>query len=224
VEPVSNDSLWGRTLARRRVGAFVAAVAALPWDGAQAVLALYDHPADELRLYDRLWSRRAPGPALASAGPAAGGGPAAAGPALLCSADAHGWPSYRAAFEAFSMHVAPGEPLSGEAPADARRVVDALLDGDATCVFDGVAAADGLSLAREGRTLTFRARHGPNRRGDDVRVVHDGESRPARPVPSARPGVVEWALCEGECPPGAYRVEARLGGRPWIFTNPVRIE
>jgi hypothetical protein len=35
------------------------------------------------------------------------------------------------------------------------------------------------------------------------------------------------ALCGAgapRCEPGSWRAEARVGGRPWIFTNPARIE
>jgi hypothetical protein len=201
VEVVSNDSLWANVLARQRVRAFVAAVAAAPWDGARAVLALYDEPVDELRRYD----------ALAAARPVA----------LLCSADAHGYPSYRAAFEAFSMHV-PVTP-TGDAAADARAVLDALLGGRATCVFDAVAPGWGARLERRegpgGPSLVLRAPPV----GAEVRALHDGKV--ARVV--AQDAAGEAALCGGAappCEPGRWRAEARAAGRPWIFTNPAAIE
>jgi hypothetical protein len=196
VEPVSNDSLWGNVVAGRRLGTILAGIAALPWDGAQAVLALYAYPADELKRYDEVVAA------------------AARVPALLCSADAHGWPSYRAAFEAFSMHV-PVTP-AGDAAADAAAVVAALLDGRAACVFDGVAPGWGARLERRGDALFFRS---PG--GGTLRAFRDG----ARAVSFPRPGgPAEVAICPGRCAPGAWRVEATRDGRPWIFTNPVRLE
>jgi hypothetical protein len=201
LEPVSNDSHWGATLAGQRLRAFLAALLALPWDGARAVLALYYEPVDELRRLD----------ALARERPVA----------LLCSADAHGYPSYAAAFEAFSMHVAV-EP-TGDAARDARAVLDALLGGAATCVFDAVAPGWTAALSREegpgGPALVLRAPP----LGAEVRVFHDG--RLVRSAPQGAGGAV--ALCGAGAPPcarGAWRAEARLGGRPWIFTNPASIE
>ena len=130
-EIVSNDTAWHRVLSDRAAGKIVRAAAALPWDGAGAVLALSDDPADELARFD---AER--GAARASGGPRV----------LLCSADAHGYPGYRAAFEAFSMRV-PVE-RSGDADTDARAVTAALLDGSAACVFDGVAPAGRVRLLR----------------------------------------------------------------------------
>jgi hypothetical protein len=200
MEPVSNDSFWGGTLARQRVGAFLAAVLAAPWDGARAVLALYDEPVDELRRLD----------ALARERPVA----------LLCSADAHGYPSYLAAFEAFSMHV-PVTP-TGDAARDARAVLDALLGGRAICVFDAVAPGWTAALSREegpgGEALVLRAPPV----GAEVRVFHDGKL--VRAVPQDTAGAV--ALCGAgapRCERGSWRAEARLEGRPWIFTNPAPI-
>jgi hypothetical protein len=148
-----------------------------------------------------------------------------AGLALLCSADAHGYPSYRAAFEAFSMHV-PVTP-SGDGAADARAVLAALLDGRAACVFDGVAPAAGIRLAPapDGRGLELHVSAPELSRGSFV-LLQDGLPVASR-TPAAREGeaVIPFA-CEGgaRCRTGDYRVEATWDGRPWIFTNPIRIE
>ena len=49
--------------------------------------------------------------------------------------------------------------------------------------------------------------------------------RDGRPAGALVPGADGAAFrCDGPCPPGDYRVEAWIEGRPWIFTNPVRIE
>jgi predicted metal-dependent phosphoesterase TrpH len=207
VEPVSNDSFWGKTLAGRRAGAFAVAALAVPWDGARTVLELYGDPEEELRRYD----------ALADAARVAGREP----PAFLCSADAHGWPSYRAAFLAFSMHV-PVTP-TGDAGRDATAVVEALLGRSAVCVFDAVAPGWKVALSASGppgaRTLQLVAPFA----GAEVRVVRDGKL--VRSTAQAASG--RTALCGGDGPPcvaGTWRAEARIGARPWIFTNPVVIE
>jgi hypothetical protein len=202
-EIVSNDTAWHRVLSDRAAGKIVRAAAALPWDGAGAVLALSDDPADELARFD---AER--GAARASGGPRV----------LLCSADAHGYPGYRAAFEAFSMRV-PVE-RSGDADTDARAVTAALLDGSAACVFDGVAPAGRVRLLRPDDAsiaLSLGAPPDPRAR---FSLLRDG-----RPAGALVPGADGAAFrCDGPCPPGDYRVEAWIEGRPWIFTNPVRIE
>lgn len=204
LEVASNDTFWGATVAGRRVDRILFALLALPWDRAQAVLAFYDRPAAELALFDVL-SRERP-------------------QALLCSADAHGYPSYRAAFEAFSMHVPL--TLTGDAKVDSARVLDALLAGRATCVFDGVAPGWGMSISRAGsgpRTeLVLRAPREPS----EVSVYRDGTLTYEGAAPAGSNG--GYAACGPAgpvpCARGAWRVEARVDGRPWLFTNAVRIE
>jgi hypothetical protein len=204
LEIASNDTFWGEMLAGRRVGRVLYALLALPWDRAQAVLAFYDRPRAELALYDVL-SRDRP-------------------LALLCSADAHGYPSYRAAFEAFSMHLPL--TLSGDARADSARVVEGLLSGRATCVFDGVAPGWGLSLARSGSGSRAQLALAAPRAPSEVSVYRDGTlayEGEARSIGNGR-----YSVCGTEgpmpCTRGLWRVEARVDGRPWLFSNPVRID
>jgi len=198
-EVVSIDSFWGQTLAHREYWRILEALLALPWDPARSALAFYRRPVEELRRYDEVAARR-PVP-------------------LLCANDAHGYPSYRAAFEAFSMHLPL--TLAGEAAGDARAVVAGLLDGRASCVLDGVAPASGVRLE-------------PGPAGDrlDLAVSTPDPSR-ARWLlfrdgslageMEAGPGGARFA-CGGRCPRGAWRAEGRWDGHDWIFTNPVRIE
>jgi hypothetical protein len=203
-EVVSNDAGWYRTLADRAVGRILLGALAFPFDAAQAVLWLMPALDLELARFD----------AEVRAG--AGGGEL---PVLLCSADAHGYPSYRGAFEAFSMHV-PVVP-SGDAARDTREVLGALLGGRATCVFDGVAPAGGLRLERgpSGLDVTLEA---PRRDGARLRLLRDGREVESAPLPASGPARVRF--CAGGCGPGTYRVEGTVDGRPWIFTNPVAFE
>jgi hypothetical protein len=207
MEVVSNDTSWGRVVADRDVSRVVVAALELPWDGPRAVLTLGDDPADELARFDaELRSARAAGEARSAAR------------ALFCSHDAHGYPSYRAAFEAFSMHV-PLAPTDDD-EADAAAISAALLDGRAACVFDGVARAAGVRLegGRDGLALALRSAALGNARWT---VVRDGA--PVSVEETASPDGVRLS-CAGGCLPGDYRVEGWLEGQPWIFTNPVRIE
>jgi hypothetical protein len=205
-EIVSNDTAWHRVVADRDVARVISAALLLPWDPPGAVLRLADDPADELARFDAELGK-------------AGGGRGAPARVLLCSADAHGYPGYRAAFEAFSMHVPVA--LTGDAARDAAAVTAALLDGTAACVLDGRAPADHVRLSTRvdgALDLALRAPPVPGERG--YRLLHDGA--PLGRFEAAPGGGV--FRCEGRCPPGAYRAEVRIDGQPWIFTNPVGIE
>lgn len=211
-EVVSNDSSWHSLLRRRDFGRAAVAAAYLPWDRARTVVEIFgDLRPERARFDEELRAARSPG------------GPRPA-KVLLCSADAHGYPSYAAAFEAFSMHVPI--TLSGDAVADARGIAAALLDGRAVCVFDGVAPVASASLARDpaGRDFVLSL-EAPDLRRAELTLLRDGA-----PVATASAGggkgsgAVRLPCGEGGCPPGDYRVEGRWDGRPWIFTNPVTIE
>jgi hypothetical protein len=198
-EVVSNDSLWGFTLSRREYWRIPLALLTLPWDPARSALALYRHPAEELRRYDEVAARR-PVP-------------------LLCASDAHGYPSYRAAFEAFSMHLPLA--LAGDGAADARAVVAGLLGGRGFCVLDGIAPAWGvrLSAAPAGDRIDLAfATPDPSRAR--WLLFRDG-SLAGELAPG--PGGASFS-CGGRCPRGAWRAEGRWDGDDWVFTNPIRIE
>jgi sugar phosphate isomerase/epimerase len=199
MEVVSNDSFWGlvrRDQAWWRAGK---ALLLLPWDPGLSMLAFYQDPAREFARFDAAASRRKV--------------------ALLCASDAHGWPTYRADFEAFSMHV-PVTP-TGDGPTDVAAVGKALLDGSAWCVLDAVAPASGVRLSVA-----------PAADRIDLAATSPGKTRPAwmllrdgAPVGAMATAPGGWTFaCGGPCPPGAYRVEGRRDGAPFLFTNPVWIE
>jgi hypothetical protein len=210
IEVVSNDTSWGEITVGRGWGRILPGLLALPFDAARTVVDLVPATHREQAVLDA-----APRPEQPQA--RRQDGSPAPPRVLLCSADAHGYPSYRAAFEAFSMHV----PVraSGNAAADARAVLAALLDGRATCVFDGVAPASGVRLAQAP--------------GGGLRLTGDGAFEGAEAllwrggavVGSARGEAGGFGFdCPGGCGPGIYRAVATRGGRPWLFTNPVVIE
>ena len=211
-EIVSNDTAWHALVHGHDWGKAAWAAALLPWDRARAVLALADDPQDERSRFDaELREARARG----ERGPAR---------VLLCSADAHGYPSYRAAFEAFSMHLPVA--LTGDPGADARVVSAALLDGRAACVLDAVAAAANVALARVPGDPAFElSLDAPDLSLARFTLLRDG-APVAQAAPAVRAGraVVRLSCAGGACGPGDYRVEGAWDGRPWIFTNPVTIE
>ena len=210
LEVVSNDTAWHTVVHERAVGKAALAALSLPWDSARSVLALCDSPDDELHRFDEVLR-------------AAAGAPGGRAPAkvLLCSADAHGYPSYRAAFEAFSMHL-PVD-LTGDGARDARAVVDALVRGTGACVFDGVAPGRILRFGRGRKPGTLEAGPTALLRGATSVLIRDGVvvRHVVMAGANAALGVVR---CEDGCAPGNYRIELWRGGAPWIFTNPVAIE
>lgn len=205
IEVVSNDSFWYQALSERALTRIVPAALALPFDSAQTVLWISRWPAVELARYD----------ADVADAAASGGGP----PALFCSADAHGYPGYRAAFEAFSMHLPV--TLTGDAAVDTRAVVDALLDGRAVCVFDGVAPARAVRFGPAGRALELSLEV-PARVAARFRLLRDGREVEAASISGNGPARLRF--CAEGCAPGAYRLEGVVGDRAWIFTNPLALK
>jgi hypothetical protein len=114
------------------------------------------------------------------------------------------------------MHV-PVRP-SGDAAADGKAVLAALLDGRAACVFDGVAPASGVRLAAEGGVLRLSAAGSLD--GAEASLWRDGA---VVATAHADGGTLRFD-CVGGCGQGIYRAVATRGGRPWLFTNPVVIE
>jgi hypothetical protein len=199
MEVVSNDSFWGLVLRDHAWWRAALALLRLPWDPGRAMLSFYQDPSRELARHDAASARRPV--------------------ALLCASDAHGWPTYGAAFEAFSMHVPAA--VTGSGPADVEAVRRALLDGSGACVLDARGPASGirLSVAPAGDRIELRATVPPKARVA-WHLLRDGA--PVGTL-SASPSGWAWS-CGGPCPRGAWRVEGRIDGEPWIFTSAVRIE
>lgn len=124
---------------------------------------------------------------------------------------------YRKSFGMLLMHV-----RVPAVPAEPRAFEEALLAGirDGRSYFanhalkvpenfsftiGSAAPGDEVSLTRD-----LRAKVGPQGAAS-FRLVHDG-----RPLPGDGPF---WSVEEA----GSYRLEGRIGGRPWLFTNPIRV-
>lgn len=215
LEIVNNDASWFRALKNRAAGQIAHAVLLLPFDPGRAVVALMEDGRETRRRFDE--SLRA--------GRAGGG----ARPArvLFCAADAHGLPSYGAAFAAFSMHLPVA--LRGDAAVDVPAVRAALAEGRGACVLDAVAPAGAVGLAPEGRTLVLSV-DAPDLSRARFTLLRDGEpvaaAGPLAPPAGGGPAVHRFDCGGGGggCPTGDYRVEGSWDGRPWIFTNPASME
>jgi hypothetical protein len=105
-------------------------------------------------------------------------------------------------------------------------VIDALTDGRAVCVHDAVAPARGVRLvaARDAKGLDLHV-ESPDLTAARFTLLRDGAPIAQRAAPAPGGAVVVSFECGApRCAPGDYRVEGTIGGRAWIFTNPVGIE
>ncbi len=130
---------------------------------------------------------------------------------------------HRYAFRSVRTHVVSPQAFTGEAAADLRLLHGLLASGqcyvsydvlaDATGFrFEGLRGGDGLQMGAEapaGQPIEFRA-SGPAEA--ELRLLRDGAT-------VERSNGRELAATASA--PGVYRVEAFLGGRPWIFSNPI---
>jgi len=122
--------------------------------------------------------------------------------------------SYRRSFRMLTTHVLVPEPLSGDLVRDRAMVFDALREGRCYIARDWIARARGFSFDGMGTETTerplLRVR---TPRPASLRLLRGGE------VVAAAEDAAELDFEPDS--PGAYRVEARLGGRLWILSNPV---
>ena len=215
IELLNGDSAW-RAAGWPRL---LRAVLAYPLNRPYALATSLTDPRDTLSKWDEMLGRRAvPG---------------------IVGADAHQrlahgrklslpLPSYASSFRLARNHVLLDRPLSGDAAADSRAVVDALARGRSYVAIDALAPAGAISFVAEaggqrwtmGDTLAPAADlrlavGGKMPRGARVLILKDGrvvaESRDGAALPRAGPGV--------------YRAEIRLDGWdvPWVVTNAITV-
>jgi hypothetical protein len=128
--------------------------------------------------------------------------------------------SYRRSFRYLRTHVLSEAALSGELERDRELVFGALREGRCYMAVDSLAPARGFSFGAgegtamgaeapfDGQTLTATTP-----RAAQLRVIRDGRELTRRENVSQ----LEHQASE----PGVYRVEAHLGDRTWILSNPV---
>jgi len=131
--------------------------------------------------------------------------------------------TYEVGFGTLRTHVFT-EELAGR-PEDADRVVEAVCQGRSFLALDLVADARGFRFEADapGETLQMgdeRPWRGPTTLrvhspvAADITILRDGA---AVAKSAAAASDLEFRADS----PGVYRVEARLGGRHWVYTNPV---
>jgi hypothetical protein len=104
--------------------------------------------------------------------------------------------------------------LSGDVARDRALVFDALREGRSYIARDWLAPARGFTFTRMGEETSERPLLSVRTpRPAALRLLRDGEAV------AVADGAAELDFQPDA--PGVYRVEARLGGRLWIVSNPV---
>jgi hypothetical protein len=116
---------------------------------------------------------------------------------------------YARSFRLLRTHVLVEELPTGEVEHDQAQVFDALRQGRSYIAVDHLARPVGFSFGDDGGVLRARTP-----RPAELRLVRDGHE-----VARAAAAELDHAVDEA----GSYRVEARLDGRVWILSNPVRM-
>jgi hypothetical protein len=121
---------------------------------------------------------------------------------------------YKRSFRQLHTHVLAARPLTRELEQDRALVYDALREGRCYIANDELADARGFAFSHMGEQLPFEegmTLHARTPQPAHIRLLRDGNliaETTARELNHS----IEL--------PGVYRVEAKLGGRPWIFSNP----
>lgn len=139
-------------------------------------------------------------------------------------------PSYDASFNSLSVHVRPSAPLSGDASADARRLLDGLRGGAAFVAVDGWAAP--AAFAFSAASDAARASMGGDIAASPAVTLHIRSNAPEGYRTILRRGheiVSQQEMSEFDVAadkPGAYTVEVRRAdadGPAWITSNPIYV-
>ncbi len=128
-------------------------------------------------------------------------------------------------FDLLRTHLLCRAPLTGDVEADRRNLLDALSSGSAWLACPHVAPAEGARYwvqNADGATVAMGADapagdwtlHVRLPRPADVRVLRDGAV-----VAESAGDALELRVTEA----GVMRVEARVGGRLWLLSNPVHL-
>lgn len=138
------------------------------------------------------------------------------------------FPSYESVFGLAVNHVLLDRPLSGNASADGRAVVDALARGRSYAGLDALAPAEGFffTAGSPGGRMTM----GDTIAAEPAPRLHAGGRLPAGArLRMLRDGQVltesDAALDLPAPGPGVYRVEVRVPGWdvPWVLSNPIGV-
>lgn len=132
---------------------------------------------------------------------------------------------HRYVFRTIRTHVLSPEPFTNDAPADLATLRELLRAGRCYVSYDLLADATGFRFEAEREAQTFQM-------GDEVPAASAIEFRASLPVEAdvrlLRDGqplasTTGRELTASAAEPGVYRIEARLEGRPWLYSNPIYV-
>jgi hypothetical protein len=115
--------------------------------------------------------------------------------------------SYARSFRLLHTHVLCEDEPNGDLAHDRAQVYDALGAGRCYIANDALAPARGFAFWGDDDVLHVRLP-----RPAEIRLIRNGE-----PIVIAEGAALDHAVEE----PGVHRVEARLGDRTWILSNPI---
>ena len=128
---------------------------------------------------------------------------------------------YHQLFKTIRTHILCDTAMSGDGASDKQRVLSTIAEGRCFICFDGLADGTGtrfqtsdgsLSMGNEAFFDEKTELHLKMPRSADVSLIRNG-----RTIKTAATAELTYQAEE----PGVYRVEARVEGRPWLFTNPI---
>ncbi len=229
IEWLNADSEW-RDESRSRLARVLFDYALRP---APALASILDRPVAALARWDSLAATR---PVVALAAADAHGGIGRGVDEGGTRRAAFGIPSYEASFRTFSNRVILDAPLSGDAPADGRRVLDAIEHGRVFTVIDAIAGPGFIDFRGSGpgpkpeMGSVLRTAVGTMSvdvsmpAGAGLFLANNG--REFEPPSNARAGHYSSGF---EGMGGAVRFEVRVSGAPgtppvpWLVSNPMYV-
>ena len=124
-------------------------------------------------------------------------------------------------FQTIRTHILCSRPLSGDSILDKALVLATLAAGRCFLCFDGLADGAGTRFQTVDGTLNM---------GDEAIFREKTELQCTLPEPAevslvkngqiVRTATTTELTYQAETP-GVYRLEARIDGRPWLYTNPI---
>jgi len=142
-------------------------------------------------------------------------------------------PGYESSFRMLSVHVVPTEPLTGDAPADATRVLSAIRNGHLYSTIDSWAAPAQFEFTATNATGTARPgdemkASGPltlQVRSNAPAAFHTSIWRDGEAILNDQPGPTATVTSDDR--PAVYRAEIRSAAQPgapaWVTSNPIYV-
>ena len=124
-------------------------------------------------------------------------------------------------FKTVRTHVLVKESFSGESSQDISRLLDSVREGHCFLAYDLLANAKGTYFGSQDGSVLMGDESAFDKPIDlEIQLPHKAEITVIKNgQPYSQASTAKHSFCaESE---GVYRIEARLEGKPWIYTNPI---